>query len=283
MGSNLGEGITRAFSDSSSSDSEDTAGDLQEIFRRHFESKFEPLEQICSLTGRTAECLTEGVDSSSDQPNWDGLSYEREEIVLVVEHIGPQIKHALPKAELRAFMVNVIMSEVLSTNLTYEQDSKPPSSDFKAALKKPSVIVHQGDESNQADRIANLKNDLLLHRLISESHLFDNLKDGTSTRNRQKITDLRLRSLGSKSSILDQERMPMAHRKGIVAKASQRNDRRRREAKDNGVTLETAIWKKKRGGMRIRSLGGPAVGKFHGGTLKLSRKDVAEIKGAKQR
>ena len=79
--------------------------------------------------------------------------------------------------------------------------------------------------------------------------------------------------------------MPLAHRKGIIAKATEKDQRRRNEAKENGIVLEKkGKGKRKRlGGIRReRGLGAPSVGRFMGGTLKLSKKDVAEIEGPKR-
>lgn len=77
--------------------------------------------------------------------------------------------------------------------------------------------------------------------------------------------------------------MPMAQRKGINAKANEKDEVRRREAQENGIILEKATKTKKGGAARReRALGIPTVGKFQGGMLKLSKKDVAEIQGPKK-
>ena len=74
--------------------------------------------------------------------------------------------------------------------------------------------------------------------------------------------------------------MPLAQRKGIIAKAIGRDESRRREAKENGIILEKVVYgHKKQEARRQRGVGAPSVGKFQGGVLKLSRKDVAEIVG----
>lgn len=92
-----------------------------------------------------------------------------------------------------------------------------------------------------------------------------------------------MQDLGSKSSIYAQHKMPMAQRKGINAKATERDEVRRREAQENGIILEKATNTKKGGAARRkRALGTPAVGKFRGGMLKLSKRDVAEIQGPKK-
>lgn len=89
--------------------------------------------------------------------------------------------------------------------------------------------------------------------------------------------------MGSRSSIFKQEKMPLAQRKGILAKAADREGSRRQTAQENGIILEKAVkGKRKDDSRRQRSIGAPSVGKFQGGMLKLSKKDVAEIEGPKK-
>ena len=76
--------------------------------------------------------------------------------------------------------------------------------------------------------------------------------------------------------------MPLSHRKGILTKAATREDKRRKNAVENGIILEKFKLAPKVEKRRERSIGGPAVGKFRGGTLKLSSKDVRSIEGRKQ-
>jgi hypothetical protein len=92
---------------------------------------------------------------------------------------------------------------------------------------------------------------------------------------------MRMQSLGSKSSLFVQEKMPLCHRKGIAAKANDRESRRRQEAQENGVVLERAVRVRKSTDFKRKDpgIGAPVVGKFRGGTLKLSRKDLHEIQG----
>ena len=140
-------------------------------------------------------------------------------------------------------------------------------------------------ESEEAATDAeNLKKDLALQRLLKESHLLESRSSlSLSGQNRHKALDLRLQDLGSKSSIYTQQKMPLAQRKGIIAKATRKDESRRRDAKENGIILEKAVkGKKKPEARRQRGIGAPSVGKFHGGMLKLSRKDVAEIVGPKK-
>lgn len=78
--------------------------------------------------------------------------------------------------------------------------------------------------------------------------------------------------------------MPMAHRKGITAKKVEKEETRRREARENGIILEKANLVKKKGAdaRRDRGVGAPGVGKFSGGTLTLSKKDILDIEGPKR-
>jgi len=75
----------------------------------------------------------------------------------------------------------------------------------------------------------------------------------------------------------------MSHRRGIVSKATKKEATRRQEAKENGIILEK-VKKSKKGGdvRRERGIGAPGIGKFQGGMLKLSKKDVADIEGPKR-
>ena len=131
---------------------------------------------------------------------------------------------------------------------------------------------------------ANLKKDLALQRLLKESHLLDRPSlTSAPTVNRNKVTDLRMQALGAKASLFAQQKMPLSHRRGIQAKKVTREEVRRNEAQENGVILERAT-KDKQGDIRKRErgIGTAAVGKFSGGTLKLSRRDIHEINGPRQ-
>ena len=76
--------------------------------------------------------------------------------------------------------------------------------------------------------------------------------------------------------------MPLSQRRGIDLKAARKEAARRSDAKENGIILEKVTkGKKERCIRRQRAIGTPGVGKFRGGMLKLSKKDVAEIQGAK--
>ena len=138
------------------------------------------------------------------------------------------------------------------------------------------------------DSAANLKNDLALQRLLSESHLLDRAGNGAadldpSGKTRHKALDLRFQSLGSSASIFKQEKMPMSHRKGMANKARSREENRQKEAKEAGIVLERKQIIRKERERRERGVGGPSVGKLRGGLLQLSKRDVADIEGPKHR
>ncbi len=146
------------------------------------------------------------------------------------------------------------------------------------SAKKSHAQVLQDDN----DETLNLKHDLDLQRLLKESHLLEQAKGLTNPgTHRHKATDMRLTTLGSKSSLFGQERMPLAHRRGIVAKAGSREVLRHKEAQDNGIVLEKLVKSSVQPkGRRERGVDAPSLGKFRGGTLKLSKDDVASIQGS---
>lgn len=77
----------------------------------------------------------------------------------------------------------------------------------------------------------------------------------------------------------------MSHRKGIIAKKADKEETRRREAKENGIILERAKIVEKKGAdkRKDRGVGGPGVGRFSGGTLTLSKKDIFDIEGPQRK
>ncbi|KAB2576936.1 Uncharacterized protein DBV05_g4481 [Lasiodiplodia theobromae] len=246
---------------------ESDSEDMRDAFRRAFEAKFKPLAGVTKKEKSPEPEEKEEEDESEEDGHWEGISEDDEEpskTVEVVEVTGPTRSERLSKAELKAFM-----------------SSKPPTQ----PSKKPATSNKKDDSDDDADAM-NLKNDLALQRLLKESHLLDasspaNLLAGPTGKNRHKATDLRIQALGSKSSILEQKNMPMSHRKGIKAKAAAKEATRRREARENGIILEKERKDKAKdaGKKRERGVGGPGVGRFSGGTLRLSKRDVASITG----
>jgi hypothetical protein len=78
--------------------------DAQEIFRRHFEAQFKPLQVVNKATKAVKEDLENESDEESE---WDGISEEEETSVQVIEHTDAQARMAtMSKEQLKAFMVS---------------------------------------------------------------------------------------------------------------------------------------------------------------------------------
>jgi hypothetical protein len=163
------------------------------------------------------------------------------------------------------------------------KSTKPPIDTTIASTTTKKALPTTQDDPDEAD---NLKKDLALQRLLAESHLLDSSGNTSmSGINRHRATDLRLQSLGARTSILKQEKMPLSHRKGILAKQSEREEKRRKEARENGIILEKVkgSTKRQKDGKRDRGIGGPGIGKFSGGTLRLSKRDIIDIEGPRKK
>ncbi|KAL1981453.1 hypothetical protein VTN96DRAFT_2669 [Rasamsonia emersonii] len=262
---------TTVVSRDAGSDTDDTptatADASHDIFRRFFESKFQPLDPAPVRKPTVAQEENTDEDSEEEsEPEWQGITDEDEDEpqVEVVEHTDTRdaTVPTLDKKARQAFMT-----------------AKPPSLSEPSTTK--STSTKSKDDEEDALDAENLKNDLALQRLLKESHLLDSAYDLNPTgKNRLKALDLRMQSLGAKKSLYEQEKMPMSHRKGIIAKAEKKEAKRRQEAKENGIILEKPTSKKKdKPKRRERGIGGPAVGKFAGGTLRLSKRDLMSITG----
>jgi hypothetical protein len=98
---------------------------------------------------------------------------------------------------------------------------------------------------------------------------------------RHKALDLRFQALGSKDSVFAQQKMPMNIRKGMVKKKGEREQKRRKDAKEGGVILEKEVRTKKTIRKRDRGVDAPAVGNFKRGLLTLSGKDLRDIQSTR--
>ncbi|CAI7645945.1 unnamed protein product [Penicillium pancosmium] len=253
------------------------ADNAQDIFRKYFEAQFEPIEAAAAQPAEESESEDddEDYDEEDDDENlgsedgWDGVSDDDEEDhrVEVVEHKDAnENEDELMQKQLRKAFLN-----------------GTPTSDILAkSTSKPKTKEDKEDEAGEAD---NFKHDLALQRLLKESHLLDSADDLAPTgKNRLKALDLRMQELGAKSSLYKQK-MPDAHRRGINAKAASKDEKRRREAKENGIILErpSKVSKSNNNGRRERGVGGASIGKFSGGTLNLSKQDLFSMKSKPSR
>lgn len=268
---------SRSPSPSSGSDDQD----MQELFRRAFEKKFKPLDvEPVKPKAKAAPKIEEEDEDNDDQEeeedDWSGLSDSDSNHVQVVEYrdtARDSADEATLKAQKRAFM-----------------SSKPPTSSnantsSKLATNKRPPTTTDDDAGDSA----NLKNDLALQKLLRDSHILSASSSGASTPTtllttgaaRHRSTDLHLQSLGAKGSVFTQKKMPMAQRKHMVSKAKLGEQKRRHDAREAGIILEKEkrVASAERERRRERGVGGPSVGKFRGGTLTLSKKDVRGITG----
>ncbi|OQE40318.1 hypothetical protein PENCOP_c006G05973 [Penicillium coprophilum] len=259
-------------------DSPPPVDNAQDVFRRLFEAQFEPLD----LPGPTARStnfeeeeegseIGDDSDLSESEGDWDGMSDISDESnqVEVVEHTDA---YAAPEDRMDKKTWKAFKSGKLLSNLD------KPSTEPEPTSKK--------EEEEDAHDSANLKHDLALQRLLKESHLLDSADDLAPTgKNRLKALDMRMQSLGAKTSLYAQNKMPTAHRRGIKAKAESKEERRRQEAKENGIILEkpNKVKKSSNNGRRERGVSGASVGKFSGGTLNLNKDDIARVQASGRR
>ncbi|KAK8933028.1 Protein FAF1 [Metarhizium anisopliae] len=238
--------------------------DANELLRRHFEARFQPLEERPSNT-KSEEQADEG-DSDEDS-EWGGLSND--------DAAGSDEEED-DDAE-----------DLLEDESSDDDQSATPNPIQPAVSSNPSTLPE--------DAPSLLKQDLELRRLLAESHLLaphaatKSLSSASSIaaqpksfaagRTRQKATDLRVQALGSKLSIHKQDKMPMHMRKGMAAAADAREAKRRREAKENGIILERETGKQRRARGRRSDVDRPGVGRLRGAELRISERDVKRIEG----
>ncbi|KAF2200844.1 hypothetical protein GQ43DRAFT_481198 [Delitschia confertaspora ATCC 74209] len=258
----------------SSSEEQSDTEDIQAIFRRAFEAKFKPIDVE---PVKKAPKIVPQEEEEEEESAWSGISDEEEDKVEVVEYVDTRRSEAdrASKTEMKAFM-----------------SSKPPTAP-KPAPPPSKSKPKSGDDDDDITETANLKNDMALQQLLRDSHLLSSnpsASSGTTLTGalRHKSTDLTLLSLGAKKSIHTQAKMPRSHRIGITEKARQREQKRRTEARENGIILERASGGDSGGKGRVmkkreKGVGGPGVGRMRGGTLNLSRRDLADINGPPDR
>ncbi|KAK4106509.1 hypothetical protein N658DRAFT_502959 [Parathielavia hyrcaniae] len=286
-------------------DNAEAIANAQELLRRHFEARFKPLpDAVCAAQKRSANDIdsddSRGSDVSHDDDDsdaeadqvdseWSGVSDDEETeadtpVVQVVDYTStaPTADTAkMSKKELKAYL-----------------SSRPPDPSQQAAQSTANAKKTPSDQEDPEDSAALLANDLALQRLIAESHILSAAGGnashwqsehaaGTATNTRafaagrtaRKTTDMRIQALGAKESVLGQPKMPMSMRKGIVGAAAAKEQKRRREARENGIVLEreskkSKVSKKPRGD---RPVDLPAVGRMRGAELRVSAREARAI------
>ncbi|KAL8880488.1 MAG: hypothetical protein Q9198_002115 [Flavoplaca austrocitrina] len=242
---------------------------LRALLRQHFEQKFESLES--SLPASRQDHFPNGsLGADDDSTDWNGISdedgEEAEALVVDYQNTGKN-RFDSSREDLKRFM-----------------SAKPPIEDHKSGSSNKQRTTDSQDLEETATDAANLKKDLALERLLQESHLLDPKSSLTpSGRDRHKAIDVRQQALGSRTSVFAQKKMPLAQRRGIMAKSTEREQTRRREAKDSGIILEKTFKPKTKDPRRERGIGAPSVGRFSRGMLSLSKRDVNMIVGPAKR
>ena len=267
-----------AEDDTSVEDSGEDEERARDIFRRAFERKFAPLAHDGSSQSKSLNLKEPSVEHSGENDEWEGFdsddaSASEDEQDRPAIHI---INHASNAAEDEfedAYTIRTAKRAFMT--------SKPPSSAPTTA--RPTHPSDPNEDAKTAQE--HLKNDLALSRLIQESHLLSKTPSSSRQTSRQdfqgrlKTTESRLAALGAKDSVLKQRNVPAAIRTGIRNKQREREEKRRLEARENGIVLEKERVQKVSGveKRRERSVGNPGIGKFRGGMLTLSQSDLGRL------
>ncbi|PSS03891.1 hypothetical protein BD289DRAFT_470646 [Coniella lustricola] len=271
-------------------------------------------------------------DENEDEDGWGGLSGEEDnsdnnsevQDLELADLLGNSnsattvevVDHSKPMPTSILHPSNAIMSK---REMRAYLSSRPPDTttipSSSTTDKNKNKNANDDDDNPQnEDSKTLLANDLELQRLISESHIlaasnpFNAIGSSSSSqhnnsdhktafaqgRTRALTIDLRLQKLGSTDSIFTQRKMPTNMRRGINAAREAKEDKRRREAKENGIILEKRAltpgktkqssagprpskWSKgggRRGGLAVDM---PGMGRFSNGELKLSKKEVRAV------
>ncbi|KAI2092137.1 pre-rRNA processing and 40S ribosomal subunit assembly [Ophidiomyces ophidiicola] len=260
--------------------------DSLDVLRRYFEARFEPLEEPQRAPSNAKS------DSESSDSEWNGIqdaSDDDDEADEALEVTPEVVDHSASHESGKEGDERTLRKKFMTAR---PPALSQPKSQSQAAAAAAAPAIDEGEMISDA---MNVKNDMALQRLLSESHLLESASDLDPTgKTRHRAIDLRLQAAGASDSIFSQKKMPMAHRKGMAAKAAKKEQTRRAEARENGIVLEkpTAAAKRTAAGRsnnknnnakRDRGIGGPALGKFAGGTLRLSKRDVLEIQGSGRR
>ncbi|KAL6706681.1 pre-rRNA processing and 40S ribosomal subunit assembly [Coniothyrium glycines] len=260
------------------SGSGDSGGEhLQAIFQRAFEATFKPLAvepkrpKIEEAQIEDDDDEEEEEEEEEEESDWSGISDTEQDDIEIIEYKDTQTSHDdAARAAKKAFM-----------------SSKPPSSSSTPTQTLASTRTKKPKDDADLTETTNLKNDMALQKLLRESHLLSASSSGTSTPTaltatgiaRHRSTDLHLQALGAKTSVFTQTKMPMAQRKHMASKAARTEEKRRADAREAGIVLEREKRVVKVRERRERGVGGPSIGRFKGGTLSLSKRDVRSITG----
>jgi hypothetical protein len=298
-----------------SDDSDDNAT-ARALFQRAFEKKFKPLESdkparekkpVVEDNSEDDNEEDEDENENENDPDSQSGSDEDSDAFSGFSEAEAETAPSKPQIEIiedRTFRQTLSKAEEKRLKKQFMSAKIPSTPKFPIAHKPSGAAATISSDPDKGDNDdSNLQNDLALQRLLKESHLLDattfsasgSASSAPEGAARLKALDMRIRDLGGKKSHLAQERMPIAFRKGMVSKASEREDKRRTEAKENGIILERFGAKSAGGGAGAATRGGgrerkkaigtgaPDVGTYRGATLRLSKNDIKGIEGSGKR
>jgi hypothetical protein len=298
-----------------SDDSDDNAT-ARALFQRAFEKKFKPLESdkparekkpVVEDNSEDENEEDEDENENENDPDSQSGSDEDSDAFSGFSEAEAETAPSKPQIEIiedRTFRQTLSKAEEKRLKKQFMSAKIPSTPKFPIAHKPSGAAATISSDPDKGDNDdSNLQNDLALQRLLKESHLLDattfsasgSASSAPEGAARLKALDMRIRDLGGKKSHLAQERMPIAFRKGMVSKASEREDKRRTEAKENGIILERFGAKSAGGGAGAATRGGgrerkkaigtgaPDVGTYRGATLRLSKNDIKGIEGSGKR
>jgi hypothetical protein len=301
--------------DAASDDSDDNAT-ARALFQRAFEKKFKPLESdkparekkpVVEDNSEDENEEDEDENENENDPDSQSGSDEGSDAFSGFSEAEAETAPSKPQIEIiedRTFRQTLSKAEEKRLKKQFMSAKIPSTPKFPIAHKPSGAAATISSDPDKGDNDdSNLQNDLALQRLLKESHLLDattfsasgSASSAPEGAARLKALDMRIRDLGGKKSHLAQERMPIAFRKGMVSKASEREDKRRTEAKENGIILERFGAKSAGGGAGAATRGGgrerkkaigtgaPDVGTYRGATLRLSKNDIKGIEGSGKR
>lgn len=99
--------------ESEGSDTDVSALDAQEIFRRHFEAQFEALPEITKPVAAEGESEDDIEDDEpEEEEEWGGISENEDDGIVIVQHTSTGSRTAgMSREELKAFMVKIFTLE----------------------------------------------------------------------------------------------------------------------------------------------------------------------------
>ena len=273
-----------------------------ETFRKFFEQTFSPLDlHEMNLKGGPDQDKDRSEANDSDS-GWEGLSGDSSSTSPSEDEVEPEIILHQPTSYDADLHLPLSNSDPVSRR-EFMSSKPPPSTTSTQRGRGTRQTSNPNPNPTPPDPLEtlNLQNDTLLHRLLHSSSLLNSTTPHPSaqqTPRLQKSTthntlkDL-LRTLDPPKPPQEQaqKKMPLSHRQGMQRAQSQRESRRRTEAREAGIVLARPEAKARFGGRgekrkananRVLGRGDPGVGRFERGsaTLRLSERDVRAIQGS---